>query len=55
MRVETQDGIRVLKLSDRGGPQGGVGHDDLAMLHLWRLLSGGHPLRDNTAISRRYL
>lgn len=55
MTIEMQDGIRVLKLKDRSGGQGARADDMLTMVHLWRLLSGGHALRDMTVGDRHFL
>lgn len=54
MTVEMIDGIRVLKLTDRAR-QGAADSDTMTMVHLWRLLSGGHGLRDTTISPRRFL
>jgi hypothetical protein len=54
MKVETIDGIRVITLYD-SAPQHGVDQDTVTMLHIWRLLSGGHEMRDNSACARRYI
>jgi len=51
MKVEIVDGIRVMKLSDRDQRA----HDDrdaMTMLHIWRLLNGGHAMRDCSLGSR---
>lgn len=53
MTVEIIDGIRVMKLRDVAVP-GQVGAQDMAMLHIWRLLSGGHDMRDMTACDRQF-
>lgn len=53
MTVEFQDGLRVLKLKDASGAHDGALDDQMTMLHLWRLLSGGHALRDMTVAERR--
>ncbi len=53
MTIEMQDGLRVLKLKDHSGVAGSAVDDSLTMLHLWRLLSGGHELRDMTVCERR--
>ena len=54
MTIETIDGIRVIKLTDKSG------HDEraqemLTMARLWSLISGGHELRDTTVTERRVL
>lgn len=54
MTVEIIDGIRVMKLRDVPEP-GQAAAPDMAMLHLWRLLSGGHDMRDLTACNRHIL
>ena len=53
MTIEIQDGLRVLKLKDASGAHGHALDDQMTMLHLWRLLSGGHALRDMTVAERR--
>lgn len=55
MRIEMQDGVRVLKLKDHSGAHEAALNDQMTMLHLWRLLSGGHELRDTTVAERRLL
>lgn len=55
MTIEIQDGLRVLKLKDTSGAQGAALDDQMTMLHLWRLLSGGHEMRDMTVVERRLL
>jgi len=55
MTVETIDGVRVLKLKDRTGPHAAVADDMMTMVHLWRLLSGGHALRDTAVVARQFL
>tara|TARA_R110002124_G_scaffold141189_1_gene305595 strand:- start:471 stop:632 length:162 start_codon:yes stop_codon:yes gene_type:complete len=45
MKVEMVDGIRVMKLSDKG-QQRAEDRDAMTMLHIWRLLNGGHAMRD---------
>lgn len=54
MKIEMMDGMRVLRLSDRG-QRSEKDADMLTMVHLWRLLSGGHSLRDSNVGPRRYL
>lgn len=54
MTVEMIDGIRVLKLNDRAS-RGAAANDTLTMVHIWRLLSGGHALRDTSIAPRRFL
>ena len=54
MTVEIIDGIRVLKLNDRA-QRGAAADDSLTMVHIWRLLSGGHALRDTSIGPRRFL
>lgn len=54
MTVEMIDGIRILKLNDRT-QRGAVADDTLTMVHIWRLLSGGHALRDTSVGCRRFL
>jgi len=54
MTVETIDGIRVLKLRDHA-PTAAAADDMLTLVHIWRLLSGGHALRDTTVASRTHL
>lgn len=54
MTVEIVDGLRIIKLHDKphnGAPDA----DTLTMMHLWRLLSGGHGLRDHSVFGRHYL
>lgn len=54
MKVEMIDGVRVLKLRDHPGTH--AARDDMmTVAHLWRLLSGGHALRDATPTMRHYL
>jgi hypothetical protein len=54
MTVEIIDGIRVLKLNDYA-QRGAMADDILTTVHIWRLLSGGHALRDMSIGPRRYL
>ena len=54
MTVEMIDGIRVLKLNDHAY-RGPADNDTLTMVHIWRLLSGGHALRDTSIAPRRFL
>lgn len=54
MTVEMIDGVRVLKLRDHGGTRAAA-DDMITVAHIWRLLSGGHALRDGTPTPRRYL
>lgn len=54
MTVEVIDGIRVLKLSDRA-QRAAIADDTLTMVHIWRLLSGGHELRDTSVGCRQFL
>lgn len=54
MTVEIIDGVRVLKLNDRA-QRGAMADDTLTMVHIWRLLSGDHALRDMSIGARRYL
>lgn len=52
MTVEYVDGIRVIRIHDAGGA---ARHDDgLAMLRIWQLLTGGHAMRDVSAVCRRF-
>ena len=53
MIVETIDGIRVLKLRGQGSAD--ALDDRLALVQLWRLMAGGHELRDITPGARRFL
>ena len=53
MIVETIDGIRVLKLRGQGSAD--ALDDRLALVQLWRLMAGGHDLRDITPGARRFL
>lgn len=53
MTIEMQDGLRVLKLKDHSQAYGAALDDQITMLHLWRLLSGGHEMRDTTVTDRR--
>jgi len=55
MTVETIDGVRVLKLKDRTGAHSAAADDMMTMVHIWRLLSGGHALRDNSVVQRHFL
>lgn len=55
MKTEMIDGIRVLKLRDHSRAGSGTADDMMTMVHLWKLLSGGHALRDMTATDRRFL
>jgi len=55
MTVEMIDGMRVLKLRDHSRNPQPRGDDMVTMVHLWRLLSGGHALRDTTLAPRRFL
>lgn len=52
MTIEMIDGVRVLKLRDAHLPGEAHAEADLTMLHLWRLLTGGHMMRDVTACER---
>lgn len=54
MTVEVIDGVRVLKLRDRTGARAAA-DDMMTVAHIWRLLSGGHALRDATVMPRRFL
>ena len=53
MIVETIDGIRVLKLRGQGSAD--ALDDRLALVQLWRLMAGGHELRDITPGAGRFL
>ena len=55
MTVETIDGVRVLKLSDHAPELASAADDTLTLVHIWRLLSGDHTLRDTAVGSRTYL
>lgn len=56
MKVEMIDGVRVLKLRDRSGAGTEKRADDtMTTVHIWRLLSGGHDLRDTGVGPRRFL
>ncbi len=55
MTIGMQDGVRVLKLKDRSGQHGSKADDMMTMVYLWRLLSGGHQLRDMTVGDRHFL
>lgn len=52
MVVEYVDGIKVMRLQDGAGRRGGA--DDLAMLRIWQMLTGGHAMRDAVACNRRF-
>ncbi|NEY89666.1 hypothetical protein [Tabrizicola oligotrophica] len=52
MSVEYVDGIRVLRLQDGSGQHGQT--DDLAMLRIWQMLTGGHAMRDAGLFNRRF-
>jgi hypothetical protein len=52
MTVEYIDGIKVMRLHDCSG--GGSCAEDLAMLRIWQLLTGGHGMRDATVFCRRF-
>lgn len=52
MTVEFVDGIKVIKLHDCQ-PQD-VAAQDLAMLRIWQLLTGGHEMRDTTGYCHRF-
>ncbi|WP_155947186.1 hypothetical protein [Pseudorhodobacter ferrugineus] len=54
MTVEMIDGIRVMKLNDRA-QRAVMADDTLTMVHIWRLLSGGHALRDTCVGCRQFL
>lgn len=54
MKIEIIDGIRVMKLSDRGQRRA-EDPDAMTMLHIWRLLNGGHAMRDCSIGSRRIM
>ncbi len=51
MTVETIDGIRVLKLTDRSGYDVRA-NEMVTMARLYALISGGHALRDLTPTAR---
>lgn len=55
MTVEIIEGMRVLKLRDVSGDQKDALAGDMAMFHIWRLLTGGDTLRDMTVAERRFL
>lgn len=55
MTVETIDGVRVLKLHDHTPSVDSSADDTMTMVHIWRLLSGAHSLRDNGVGSRTML
>lgn len=52
MTVEYVDGIKVMRLHDCSGPHGHS--EDLAMLRIWQMLTGGHAMRDAGVFSRRF-
>ena len=52
MTVEYVDGIKVMRLHDCSGPHGQS--EDLAMLRIWQMLTGGHAMRDAGVFSRRF-
>jgi hypothetical protein len=56
MSIELRDGERLLKLKD--STLDGTNHaseQDLTVVRLWQLLSGGQSLRDGTVGERRLL
>jgi hypothetical protein len=56
MSIELRDGERLLKLKDSSldGPHH-AGEQDLTVVRLWQLLSGGQSLRDGTVGDRKFL
>lgn len=52
MTVEYIDGIKVMRLHDCQGkaPQG----QDMAMLRIWQMLTGGHAMRDASVFCRQF-
>lgn len=52
MTVEYIDGIKVMRLHDCQGAQ--RAGEDLAMLRIWQMLTGGHAMRDAGVFSRRF-
>jgi hypothetical protein len=52
MTVEYVDGIKVMRLHDCA--DGGRQTEDLAMLRIWQLLTGGHAMRDAALFCHRF-
>lgn len=52
MTVEYVDGIKVMRLRDCSGARGQA--EDLAMLRIWQMLTGGHGMRDAGVFCRRF-
>jgi hypothetical protein len=53
MTVEYIDGIKVMTLYDCHSDSGMV-DDNLAMLRIWQLLTGGHSMHDVGSTNRRF-
>lgn len=51
MTVEYIDGIKVMRLHDCAGARGQG--EDIAMLRIWQMLTGGHGMRDAGVFCRR--
>lgn len=52
MTVEYVDGIKVMRLQDCSGRHGQ--NEDMAMLRIWQMLTGGHAMRDAAVFCRRF-
>jgi hypothetical protein len=52
MTVEYIDGIKVMRLHDLTGTGGRA--KDMAMLHIWQMLTGGHAMRDAGLFCRSF-
>lgn len=50
MTVEYIDGIKVMRLHDCSGQREQA--QDLAMLRIWQMLTGGHTMRDASVFNR---
>lgn len=52
MTVEYIDGIKVMRLHDSAGHRENA--QDLAMLRIWQMLTGGHAMRDASVFNRTF-
>ena len=52
MTVEYVDGIKVMRLHDGSGQCDKA--QDLAMMRIWQMLTGGHAMRDASVFCRAF-
>lgn len=52
MTVEYVDGIKVMRLHDCSGQR--ESGQDMAMLRIWQMLTGGHAMRDASVFCRAF-